>query len=118
MHDAKTAAPGYDVYALYDEWVSWWHDMGKPELKSPRAAFPGFCKKRHERKPLRRSLMWTSVHVHMPTDQLIRLYTLLVDRSEDRSYGKDCASHCNSWLSHNPSTKQLTTHQQHHTPLL
>src|SRR3546814_14551070 len=21
MHDAKTAAPGYDVYALYDEWV-------------------------------------------------------------------------------------------------
>src|SRR3546814_5149447 len=29
MHDAKTAAPGYDVYALYDEWVSWWHDMGK-----------------------------------------------------------------------------------------
>ena len=53
MHDAKTAAPGYDVYALYDEWVSWWHDMGKPELKSPRAAFLGFCKKRHERKPLR-----------------------------------------------------------------
>ena len=53
MHDAKTAAPGYDVYALYDEWVSWWQDMGKPELKSPRAAFLGFCKKRHERKPLR-----------------------------------------------------------------
>ena len=50
---AKGAAPGYDVYALYDEWVSWWHDMGKPELKSPRAAFLGFCKKRHERKPLR-----------------------------------------------------------------
>ena len=53
MHDAKTAAPGYDVYALYDEWVSWWHDMGKPELKSPGGAFLGFCKKRHERKPLR-----------------------------------------------------------------
>ncbi|NIE81655.1 replication initiator protein A [Asaia sp. As-1742] len=53
MHDAKTAAPGYDVYALYDEWVSWWLDMGKPELKSPAGAFLGFCKKRHERKPLR-----------------------------------------------------------------
>ncbi len=53
MHDAKTAAPGYDVYALYEEWVSWWYDMGKPELKSPRAAFLGFCKKRHERKPMR-----------------------------------------------------------------
>ncbi|MBB3862903.1 NDP-sugar pyrophosphorylase family protein [Novosphingobium hassiacum] len=49
----KTAAPGYDVYALYDEWVSWWHDMGKPELKSPAGAFLGFCKKRHQRKPLR-----------------------------------------------------------------
>src|SRR3546814_15172493 len=33
MHDAKTAAPGYDVYALYDEWVSGWEEMGKPELK-------------------------------------------------------------------------------------
>jgi hypothetical protein len=53
MHDAKTAAPGYDVYALYEEWVSWWHDMGKPELKSPAGAFLGFCKKRHERKPMR-----------------------------------------------------------------
>ncbi len=53
MHDAKTAAPGYDVYGLYNEWVAWWHDMGKPELKSPGGAFIGFCKKRHERKPMR-----------------------------------------------------------------
>lgn len=53
MHDAKTAAPGYDVYALYDEWVSWWRDMGKPDLKSPAGAFIGFCKKRRERNPLR-----------------------------------------------------------------
>jgi len=53
FHDAKTVAPGYDVYVLYEEWVSWWHDMGKPDLKSPAAAFIGFCKKRHERKPLR-----------------------------------------------------------------
>jgi len=53
MHDAKTVAPGYDIYALHDEWVSWWHDMGKPELKSPAGAFIGFCKKRHERNPIR-----------------------------------------------------------------
>jgi hypothetical protein len=53
MHDAKTVAPGYDIYALHDEWVSWWHDMGKPELKSPAGAFIGFCKKRHERSPMR-----------------------------------------------------------------
>ncbi|MFC6628338.1 hypothetical protein [Sphingomonas yabuuchiae] len=52
MHDAKTAAPGYDIYALYGEWVSWWHDMGKPELATG-GAFIGFCKKRHERKPMR-----------------------------------------------------------------
>jgi hypothetical protein len=53
MHDAKTAAPGYDIYVLYNEWVAWWHDMGKPELKNPGGAFIGFCKKRHERTPLR-----------------------------------------------------------------
>lgn len=53
MHDAKTAAPGYDIHALYHEWLTWWHDMGKPELKSPAGAFIGFCKKRHTRKPLR-----------------------------------------------------------------
>jgi len=53
MHDARTAAPGYDIYALYDEWVSWWRDMGKPDLRNPAGAFIGFCKKRHERKPLR-----------------------------------------------------------------
>src|SRR3546814_5586497 len=42
FHDAKSVAPGYDVYALYDQWVSWWIDSGRPELKSPRAAFIGF----------------------------------------------------------------------------
>src|SRR3546814_9944461 len=37
MHDAKTAAPGYDVYALYDEWVSWRsaeRRVGKTSLSS------------------------------------------------------------------------------------
>lgn len=53
IHDARTAAPGYDIYGLFNEWVSWWHDTDKPEFKNPRAAFLGFCKKRHERSPLR-----------------------------------------------------------------
>jgi hypothetical protein len=52
LHDAKLAAPGYDIYALLEEWVMWWRDSGKPDLKSPAAAFIGFCKRRHERKPL------------------------------------------------------------------
>src|SRR3546814_9477664 len=55
MHDAKTAAPGYVVYALYDEWVSWWHDIVKPELNIPAGPFPCFCQKRPERNPLRSS---------------------------------------------------------------
>jgi hypothetical protein len=54
FHDAKSVAPGYDVYALYEQWVSWWHDSGKPDLHNPGAAFIGFCKKRHEKSPLRR----------------------------------------------------------------
>lgn len=53
MHDARLVAPGYDVYGLFSEWVEWWRDTGKPELKNPGAAFIAFCKKRHERKPVR-----------------------------------------------------------------
>ena len=53
FHDARSVAPGYDIYVLYEEWVSWWHDMGRPDLKSPGSAFIGFCRKRHERAPLR-----------------------------------------------------------------
>ncbi|MFD2502446.1 replication initiator protein A [Rhizorhabdus histidinilytica] len=51
FHDAKSVAPGYDVYALYDQWVSWWIDSGRPELKSPRAAFIGFCRNKHKTAP-------------------------------------------------------------------
>lgn len=48
---AKRAAPGYDIYYLEQEWQSFWVESGKPELKSPDAAFIGFCKHRYERKP-------------------------------------------------------------------
>jgi plasmid replication initiation protein len=50
-HDARTVAPGYDVYNLEIEWRSFWLESGKPELKNPDAAFIGFCKSRYSRKP-------------------------------------------------------------------
>ena len=50
-HDARLAAPGYDVQYLKREWWSFWADSGKPALKSPDAAFLAFCRQRYERKP-------------------------------------------------------------------
>ena len=50
---ARAAAPGYDIHGLFQEWVCWWRDSGSPELKSPDAAFISFCRKRHERAPIR-----------------------------------------------------------------
>ena len=50
-HDARTVAPGYDVYFLEKEWQSFWYESGQPELKNPDAAFLGFCRSRHQRKP-------------------------------------------------------------------
>lgn len=45
---AKEVAPSFDVYWLEQEWQSFWFDSGKPELKSPDAAFIGFCKQRYQ----------------------------------------------------------------------
>jgi plasmid replication initiation protein len=50
-HDARTVAPGYDVYYLEEEWRKFWYESGQPELKDPDAAFIGFCRSRHERQP-------------------------------------------------------------------
>jgi hypothetical protein len=50
-HDARTIAPGYDVYFLEKEWQNFWYESGQPELRDPNAAFLGFCKSRHARKP-------------------------------------------------------------------
>jgi hypothetical protein len=50
-HDAQTAAPGFDVYALEQEWRDWWVESGMPELGHPGKAFVGFCKKRYLRSP-------------------------------------------------------------------
>lgn len=50
-HDARTVAPGYDVYWLEREWRNWWVDSGKPMLQDPGKAFIAFCRKRYERSP-------------------------------------------------------------------
>ena len=50
-HEARKAAPGYDVYYLEGEWRHFWVDSGKPEMKSPDKAFIGFCRRRYERNP-------------------------------------------------------------------
>jgi hypothetical protein len=43
-------APRCDVYALEQQWREFWVASGKPELKSPDAAFIGFCKHRYQQK--------------------------------------------------------------------
>lgn len=48
---ARSAAPGYDVYALHEQWLAWWIDSGEPALRSPDAAFVGFCRRRHLKAP-------------------------------------------------------------------
>lgn len=50
-HDARTIAPGYDVYYLEREWQNFWYESGQPELKNPDAAFLGFCRRRHDKQP-------------------------------------------------------------------
>lgn len=53
LSEAKAFAPGYDIYALYEEWASWWRDMEKPPLRNPALAFFGFCRKKSANRPLR-----------------------------------------------------------------
>lgn len=50
-NDAKTVAPGYDVYYLEQEWRSFWVDSGMPPLFDPDKAFVAFCKARAKRRP-------------------------------------------------------------------
>jgi hypothetical protein len=51
--EAKQVAPGYDVYALHEEWIDWWREGGCEPLKDPAKAFVGFCRHRSQRSPLR-----------------------------------------------------------------
>ncbi|MER2508573.1 MAG: replication initiator protein A [Amaricoccus sp.] len=46
---AREAAPGYDPYWLEAEWTRLWQASGRPELRSPEAAFLAFCRSRAAR---------------------------------------------------------------------
>ena len=48
---ARQIAPRYDVYWLEQEWIGFWIDSGKPELRNVDSAFLAFCKRRYERNP-------------------------------------------------------------------
>lgn len=52
FNEARIVAPGFDVYALEQEWRTFWVDSGKPELRNPEGAFINFCKRRAERQRL------------------------------------------------------------------
>ena len=41
---AKAIAPGWDIYALAQQWEEWIEKKGMP--KNPDGAFIGFCKKK------------------------------------------------------------------------
>jgi len=49
----RRAAPGYDIYALEGDFMSYWHNQGCKPLKSADAAFIGFCRSKAKRQPLR-----------------------------------------------------------------
>ena len=49
----RSAAPGYDIYALEDDFMAHWASKGGEPLKNADAAFIGFCKARAKRQPLR-----------------------------------------------------------------
>lgn len=44
-HDARTVAPGWDVYALEQEWRQWMHEYDVELPRNPAKAFIGFCRK-------------------------------------------------------------------------
>ena len=51
--EVRKVAPGYDPYYLEAEWRGFWVESGQPKLRSPARAFLAFCKKRHDKEPLR-----------------------------------------------------------------
>lgn len=44
-HDARTVAPGWDVYVLEQEWRQWMHEYDVEPPRNPTKAFIGFCRK-------------------------------------------------------------------------
>jgi len=45
FHDARDAAPGWDIYFLEREWRSWMAEMDSELPRNPSKAFLGFCRK-------------------------------------------------------------------------
>lgn len=41
---AREHVPGYDIYALEEEWQTFWQNTGCKPLEKPEAAFIGWCK--------------------------------------------------------------------------
>ncbi|MEL6821474.1 MAG: replication initiator protein A [Calditrichota bacterium] len=52
LENARKAAPGYDIYALKQDWINYWEESGQPELQNPDAAFISFCKYRAKKNPI------------------------------------------------------------------
>lgn len=50
FNDARTVAPGLDVYSLEQQWREFWVDSGMPPLHHPDRAFIEFCRKRYQRQ--------------------------------------------------------------------
>jgi hypothetical protein len=46
LEAARALAPGWDIYALENEWKSWWAGSGRTRLRSPDRAFLGWLRKR------------------------------------------------------------------------
>lgn len=44
-HDARTVAPGWDIYVLEQEWRSWMSECEMEPPRNPGKAFLGFCRK-------------------------------------------------------------------------
>ncbi len=49
--EARKVAPRYDVYYLEQEFRNWWANTEKSAPDNIKAAFVGFCKKVHEKRP-------------------------------------------------------------------
>lgn len=50
FHEARTEAPGWDIYYLEQEWRSWMSDGGLDAPKNADKAFVGFCRKWFEKR--------------------------------------------------------------------
>jgi hypothetical protein len=50
FEEARSAAPGWDIYYLEQSWRSWMADGGLDEPKTPDSAFLGFCRKWFEKR--------------------------------------------------------------------